>query len=139
MNTDAEIIAGLEKHLALCRELLALAEQENRALTESDSAKSFAFFQTRKSLLLRLNESLAALRQHRQLREGEPRDKPALCPEARRLLRQNQDGIMKILLLDRENEQILLRRGMVPAKHIPPTARLKPHFVSELYRRNTSC
>ena len=53
------------------------------------------------------------------------------------LLRQNQDLIMKIIVLDRENEQALLRRGLVPPKHLPPAERQRPHFVANLYRRQS--
>ncbi|MCC6233741.1 MAG: hypothetical protein IT580_13910 [Verrucomicrobiales bacterium] len=42
---------------------------------------------------------------------------------------------MKILLLDRENEQALLRHGLVPARELPSVNRQRPHFVSDLYRR----
>jgi hypothetical protein len=52
------------------------------------------------------------------------------------LLKQNQEVTMRILNLDRENEQSLLRRGLVPSKHLPPANRQRPHFVADLYRRN---
>ncbi len=42
---------------------------------------------------------------------------------------------MKIIVLDRENEQVLLRKGMVPARHLPSADRQRPHFVADLYRR----
>ncbi len=51
------------------------------------------------------------------------------------LLRQNQDLTMKIIVLDRENEQNLLRRGLVPARELPSVNRQRPHFVADLYRR----
>ena len=51
------------------------------------------------------------------------------------LLRQNQDLTMKIILLDRENEQSLLRRGLVPPRELPSVNRQRPHFVADLYRR----
>jgi hypothetical protein len=42
---------------------------------------------------------------------------------------------MKILVLDRENEQTLLRRGLIPAQHLPPAQRQRAHYVSDLYKR----
>jgi hypothetical protein len=51
------------------------------------------------------------------------------------LLRQNQDQTMKIILLDRENEQCLLRRGLVPTRELPSANRQRPNFVADLYRR----
>ena len=53
------------------------------------------------------------------------------------LLREIQDVIMKVIFLDRENEQALLRKGLVPAKHLPSANRQRPHFVADLYRRQT--
>jgi hypothetical protein len=45
---------------------------------------------------------------------------------------------MKILLLDRENQQAMLRRGLVPARHLPPPAAQRPHFVAGLYQRHAA-
>lgn len=59
-------------------------------------------------------------------------------PEIAELLRENQNLIMKILVLDRENEQALLRKGLVPLRHVPPANRQRPHFVSNLYQRNSA-
>jgi hypothetical protein len=56
-------------------------------------------------------------------------------PEISALLRQSQDSVMKSIVLDRENEQGRLRRGLVPARHLPSARRQRPHFVAELYRR----
>jgi hypothetical protein len=38
--------------------------------------------------------------------------------------------------LDRENEQLLLRRGLIPPKHLPPVQRQRPHYVAGLYQRH---
>ena len=56
-------------------------------------------------------------------------------PEIPALIRKNLDLIMKIVLLDRENEQQMLRHRMVPAEHLPPPERQKPHYVAKLYNR----
>ena len=42
---------------------------------------------------------------------------------------------MKIIMLDRENEQSLLRKGMIPVQQLPAAQRQQAHFVTELYRR----
>jgi hypothetical protein len=65
-------------------------------------------------------------------------DERARHPEIGMLLRQNQDLTMKIIVLDRENEQSLLRRGLVPPRELPSVNRQRPHFVAELYRRQGS-
>ncbi len=43
---------------------------------------------------------------------------------------------MKIILLDRENEQAMLRKGLIPASQLPSVNRQRPHFVSDCYRRS---
>ena len=50
-------------------------------------------------------------------------------------MRQAQELIMRVILLDRDNEQGLLRRGWSPAREIPSAQRQRPHFVADLYRR----
>jgi hypothetical protein len=86
-------------------------------------------------LLPRLNQSLDTLRRHRVDWQKFSPDERARYPEIGTLLRQNQDLTMKIILLDRENEQSLLRRGLVPARELPSVNRQRPHFVANLYRK----
>jgi hypothetical protein len=43
---------------------------------------------------------------------------------------------MRMILLDRENEQLRLRRGLIPPKHLPPIQRQRPHYVAGLYQRH---
>lgn len=57
-------------------------------------------------------------------------------PDVGNLIRQTMDLIMKTIVLDRENEQLLLRQGMVPPKHLPSVNRQNPHFVAKLYKEN---
>jgi hypothetical protein len=96
------------------------------------------FHQLRNSLLPRLDQSYKRLKEVRlawqQLDPAERRRNTDVIA----LFRQNQDLIMKIVLLDRENEQALLRRGLVPTTQLPSVNRQRPHFVAELYRRDGS-
>jgi hypothetical protein len=46
-----------------------------------------------------------------------------------------QDLLVKILQLDRENQQALLRRGLVPARHVASCAAPPSNYVANLYRR----
>lgn len=136
MTAAEDLAVALRQHLALCQEALELIEREARALCEADPAPQFTLQQGRKSLLARLDESLPRLRQQRAAWLKLPAADRARQPEVAALLRQNQDLIMKALVLDRENEQTLLRRGLVPPRHLPPANRQRPHFVAELYRRS---
>lgn len=132
---SATIATDLSDHLALCQEVLTLVERESVALSAGDEATRFEFFQARKALLPRLDESVARIKHQRLDWQRLPPAERARQPQVAGLLRQNQDLIMKILVLDRENEQQLLRRGLVPPKHLPAPERQRPHFVADLYRR----
>jgi hypothetical protein len=138
MSTPDEIVQHLRNHQALCQEFLSLAEREGQALRRPDNPSLFEFFQLKKNLLPRLNQSLDGLRKHRVNWQKFSLDERARHPEIGMLLRQNQDLTMKVILLDRENEQALLRRGLVPPRDLPSVNRQRPHFVAELYRRQGS-
>ena len=138
MSDAVEMARDLRAHLALCEELLLMVERENQLLhTPSTGASASDFARIRKSLLPRLDQSLTRLRKHRA---DWQRLNPAVRkqnPEIASLLRLNQDLSMKIIFLGRENEEALLRRGMIPPDQLPPAERQRPHFVSDLYRRHS--
>jgi DNA-directed RNA polymerase subunit H (RpoH/RPB5) len=135
MNTPQEIIETLNEHLAVCQELLAAAQREGQCLRRPDKPPLFEFYQIKKNLLPRLNETLDRLRKHRVNWQRLSLDERARHGQVGTLLRRNQDLTMKIIVLDRENEQALLRRGLVPPRQLPPVNRQRPHFVADLYRR----
>jgi hypothetical protein len=134
-SQGADMAEELRGHLALCQEILGLVEREGQALRTAEPEALRQFTPARQGLLARLQGSLERLRQHRTNWQQRPAEERAGHPAVALLLRQNQDLIMKIVLLDRENEQTLLRRGLVPASQLPSANRQRPHFVAELYRR----
>ena len=136
MNTFPPMLADLRAHQTVCRELLALAERESQALRQGQTAVLHEIHQARKPLLPRLSESLEKVRQHRLQWQGLTAAERAAQPEIGFLVRQAQDLILRVLVLDRENEQGLLRRGLIPAREIPAAQQQRPHFVAGLYRRN---
>jgi len=137
MNLPQEISHDLKARLMLCQELLQGLEREGQTLRRPDNPSLFEFHQLRKKLLPLLAQSLDALRRHRLKWQKFSQEERARHPEIDILLRQNQDLSMKIIILDRENEQSLLRRGLVPARELPSVNRQRPHFVAELYRRQS--
>ena len=136
MSDGGEMAGDLRAHLATCQELLGVIARENQDLRQPDSSSAFDFYQSRRNLLPRLDHALGRLRKHRAAwqRLGPAERRPA--PEVASLMRTLQELIMKIILLDRENEQALLRRGLLPAHQLPSAHRQQPHFVAELYRRH---
>jgi flagellar biosynthesis/type III secretory pathway chaperone len=135
MKTDQELIDALNEHLALCQQLLQVAQREAQVLRRPDKPSLFEFHQIKKNLLPRLNASLDGLRKHRVNWQRLSADERAQQPQTGLLLRRNQDLTMKLIVLDRENEQALLRRGLVPARQLPSVNRQRPHYVADLYRR----
>jgi hypothetical protein len=138
MTTD-EILQSLREHHAICEELLALVSKEKMIWQNPEAAASSEVYQAKKNLLPRLQASLDNLKACRVEWQRMAPEERAQNREIGEWLKQTQNLIMKIIVLDRENEQALLRRGFgtPPAKRTPPT-RQQPHFVAELYRRNRS-
>ena len=138
MTCLTEFAQDLQTHRSLCEAILALSARENGALRAQSESFTHEGATQRKKFLAQLTDSLDKIREHRiawmrlepSVRQGHP--------EIAELLRENQNLIMKILVLDRENEQALLRKGLVPLRHVPPANRQRPHFVSSLYQRNSA-
>jgi hypothetical protein len=133
---DAAALANdLKEHLRIAQEILVIVEKENVILRQGDDAAAQTMLADKKAVLPELNESLARLKKQRAEWTRQSAEERARHPEIAGLLRQNQDVIMKIIVLDRENEQALLRKGLVPPRHLPSPNRQKPHYVADLYRR----
>jgi hypothetical protein len=126
----------LRAHLALCEEMLELVTGEGEALRGGDVFAGDVFSKRREALLPRLTESLEALRRVREAWQGLDPAARARQGDAEALMRRNQDLIMRIIVLDRENEQALLRRGLVPPAQLPASQRQRPHLVAARYFQN---
>lgn len=135
MFDAAALATDLKEHLRISEDILKIVEQENVRLRDASSTANFEGMVQKKAILPELNESLARLKTQRAEWLRQPAEERARHPEIGGLLRQNQDVIMKIIVLDRENEQALLRKGLVPPRHLPSPAKQKPHYVADLYRR----
>lgn len=133
--TFQETAGDLRQNLELYRSILKVVEAEGLALRAEGEFNAFDFCQARKELMPRLNQSLEKLRGHRLGWQRCDATERAAHPEIGSLLRLNQELVMRILVQDRENEQNLLRRGLLPARAVPSANRQRPHFVADLYRR----
>ena len=136
MNSPADVLAHLQAHQTICREILALAERENQSLRSGESKSLESVYETKKVLLPKLTSSFHQLREQRLGWQQMPAAERARYPEIAALIQQVQDLIMRIIVLDRENEQGLLRRGLVPSREMAQVNTQRPHFVANLYRRN---
>jgi hypothetical protein len=127
----------LQGHLSLCQEVLNLAISENQGLAGQDSYAPFEYCQKRKNLLPRLEQSVMALRKWRhRWQQADPTER-AGCSEVKVLFQSVQSLLMRVLLLDRENQQALLRRGLLPPRHVPSSAMQQSHCVADVYRRHS--
>ncbi|MET0262656.1 MAG: hypothetical protein ABW223_07145 [Rariglobus sp.] len=119
---------SLRDHLQICDELHQLALEENRFLKQHQRIPDAALLQRHQALVDRLDASLAALR------SGNAAHVPA-DPDARAaraaILEQARARLLQILHLQRENEQLVLRHSLGPARVTaaavtpPPVSRLQ--------------
>ena len=128
----------LKGYLDLCREFLALFTDENQTLRRPQPWSPMGFNEERKRLLPRLESGLIQLRSFRQWWERMPAGQRESCGEIRDLFRDIQNLLPRLLLLDRENQQEMLRRGLIPATQLPPAASQRPNFVANLYQRHAA-
>ncbi len=128
---------ALREHLGVCNALLELAHKQAEALKNSAPYPALAIQVERKALLSRLECALKCLVQKRALWSSSGVQTAKADPRLARLLQTALDTVMRVLVLDRENEQQLLRRGLLPARCLPPAAQSRPHYVAALYQRHT--
>lgn len=127
---------AVRQHLGVCNALLDLAHKEAQALASSDPFPVMAIQVERKALLSRLECALKLVSQKGTVwNRADGQASPASL-KLTRLLRTALDTIMRVLVLDRENEQQLLRRGLLSARCLPPAEQSRPHFVTRLYQRH---
>ena len=132
----AEMLGDLRAFAAVGQEALALAVREHQSLADAENHESFSFYHSRKDLLNRLKPLALCLKRWRSLwRQLDPHERLKYS-DIKLAIQMIQDLIIKILQLDRENQQALLRRGLVPARHVNSCAVPPPHFVAGLYRRH---
>jgi hypothetical protein len=121
----------------LCEEILSLAGREHRALAGQGDYQPLEFQQERTALLPDIESLVHQLRNHRMVWQRVPQSQREHFTELKRVFQNVQGLLMKIMLLDRENQQAMLKRGLVPTKHLPPAAAQQPHYVADLYRKNS--
>jgi len=104
--------AALAEHLAHCDQLYQMALEENRILRQEQRPPDEAWRERKRTAAARLEQSLARLREIP--RDGE---------RGGDVLEQARARSLQILLLDRENEQLLLRCSLgAPVRPpVPPS------------------
>ncbi len=100
------LVETLTQHLSLCDELHQLCLEENRILKQQKHAPDAEWRERKQALSLRFDASLASLRARPS----------AVGEHGGELLERTKQRSLQILHLDRENEQLLLRCSLAPAR-----------------------
>jgi hypothetical protein len=136
METAAQ---PLQEHQQLCRQMLAVFEREAAGLQAGDLSVLTEADAARRELLPRLQALTRQLRAQREAWERLPDAQRQWPAPLRALLEENQALVLRLLALDRENQQARLRLGLVPPQHWPaPQPPAGQGYVSELYRRHAA-
>jgi len=131
-----DLMRDLRAFAAVGEEALALAAREHQALAGAANYEPFEFYSLRKDLLIRLEPLMMGIKHWRQLWQQISPLERAGCSDVIGVIQMLQNLLVKILQLDRENQQALLRRGLVPARHVNSCSAPPSHFVANLYRRH---
>lgn len=133
------LIRDLREHLGFCESALAIATAENQALNGAGEYEPFEFFQKRKHLVADLEASLVKLQTWRKVWQQLPPAEREKFSEVKAIFQAIGNLTVRVMQLDRENQQALLRRGLVPAKHLSLATTPQPsHYVASVYRRNVA-
>jgi hypothetical protein len=119
---------ALQQHQQLCDELHALTLEENRFLQQHQRVPEAALLDRKRSLLARLDDTLAALR-------SAPRD-GAPAQSFRQAVDKTMARILQILQLDRENEQLLLRCSLSGNRVTSTAPALPAGMLQKIYQRH---
>jgi hypothetical protein len=139
VNDVADALIGdLRAFAGVCQDILSLATREHQALCGAGDYLPLEFYQERKALLPDVESLLQKFRSHRAAWQRVPPSQREQFQEMKSLFENIQNLVSRVMQLDRENQQVMLKRGVFPVKHLPSTTRQQPHFVVDLYRRNSA-
>jgi hypothetical protein len=118
----------IQAHQQLCEEIYQCVLDENRFLRQHLRSPDRAFVDRKKSLLEKLEKTLAALR---TLPAASARD-----TETQAQLENTRARILQILQLDKENEQLLLRYSLVGSRALAvPALTPSVSVLQKIYSR----
>ncbi len=106
METD-QIERILKEHIRLCSDLHELFIEEGRIMRATGSPPEEAFLKKKEGYLPVLEKGLEFLKRINEDPSSFPRGLEPLVEEAR-------SQLMKLMILDRENERLLLRTSLPP-------------------------
>ncbi len=116
-----------DSQLELYDEVYSLLLEENRTLKRTKKAPGQEFLDRKRDTLPRIDSSLAGLKELND--QG-----PVRGNRSSQLIKSAQNKLMKIFLLDRENEQLLLKYSM-PSGIAKQHTRIPAHKISQAYEK----
>lgn len=122
------LLESLQTHTEVCEEMYRLMLELNRVLKAGNSTPDEALLERKRAALITLGDSLADLKSLGEMRSG-------ASAADRSAMEKCQRTILKALLLDRENEQLLLKNAMVRPPVIAP-AKPAPGHLAKLYGKH---
>ena len=124
----------LRTHHDLCNSILSTVQHEHQQLNSGSVKDLKDFFKHRNGMLDQIKDAQQKLfAQKAAWQQLTPEERNAQ-PEIAGLIQKNLDLIMKVVLIDRENEKLLLQNKLVPPNHLPPAGRQNPSLVAQRYR-----
>ena len=131
---------ALRHHQNLCDELHQLALEENRFLKQNQRVPDAALLEKKRALLVRLDESLSAIKAGNASNSATASGAPSRPDPARsEIIEKSRAKLLQILHLDRENEQLLLRyslgvRSARPVQNAAPASAAPAQSTTHLQR-----
>ncbi len=137
-----EILIDVEYHNGICLKLLEIIQQENRWLSspKDDGSQNPPDQKLKRTLLESLSDAVAKIQGHRAALLDTTKNNPDAPkdPDVQAAIQSATDLIMKIVVIDRENEKLLMKRGMVPPENIPSSYQYRPADALKAYQNNPS-
>lgn len=139
MINTSEILKDVDIHNDICRRLLEIVQQESRWLSSaSEEEPPLPDQRLKESLSQELSQAVSNIQAHRAALN----DAAKLHPEANKdpalqtAIQSATDLIMKIVVLDRENEKLLMKKGLIPPGKIPSSYQYRPSEAIKAYQKN---
>ena len=141
MVDTSQILRDIETHNDICCQLLVVIQQENQWLSQDHTTDVSSPDQAvKRTLLEQLSRQVSLIQGHRVALKDHERVHPEdpIPKEVYSAIGRGTDLIMKMVALDRENEKLLLKKGMVPSNQIPSSAQYRPSDALKTYQQHTS-
>jgi len=126
----------LRTHHDLCNSILSTVQHEHQQLNNGSVKDLKKFFMHRNGMLEQINDAQQNLFAQKSAWQQLTPEERTTQPKIAGLIQKNLDLIMKIVLIDRENEKLMLQNKLVPPSHLPPAGRQNPSLVAQRYKSN---